>query len=82
MMKAMEQCTIQAAFTGDYGSLLQAFALNPLIPDGAEAKRVLDELLVSHERYLPQFADIIAKRKKEGIFCEDSVVQHLMKAEW
>ena len=24
----------------------------------------------------------VAKRKKEGIFCEDSVVQRLMKAEW
>lgn len=30
--------------------------------------------------YLPQFAEVIAKRKKEGIFCEDSVVQNLMKA--
>ena len=80
MMKAMEQCTIQAALTGDYGSLLQAFALNPLIPDGAEARRVLDELLVAHEKYLPQFAEIIAKRKEEGIFCEDSVVQNLVRA--
>lgn len=80
MMKAMEQCTIQAALTGDYGSLLQAFALNPLIPDGAEARRVLDELLVAHEKYLPQFAEITAKRKKEGVFCEDSVVQNLVRA--
>ena len=80
MMKAMEQCTIQAALTGDYGSLLQAFALNPLIPDGAEARRVLDELLVAHEKYLPQFAEIIAKRKEEGVFCEDSVVQNLVRA--
>ena len=79
-MKAMEQCTIQAALTGDYGSLLQAFALNPLIPDGAEARRVLDELLVAHEQYLPQFTEIIAKRKKEGVFCEDSVVQNLVRA--
>ncbi|HIX38839.1 MAG TPA: 6-phospho-beta-glucosidase, partial [Candidatus Blautia pullistercoris] len=80
MMKAMEQCTIQAALSGDYGSLLQAFAINPLIPDGAEARRVLDELLVAHEKYLPQFAEIIAKRKKEGVFCEDSVVQNLVRA--
>ena len=35
---------------------------------------------MAHEKYLPQFAEIIAKRKKEGIFCEDSVVQNLIKA--
>ena len=78
LMKAMEQCTIQAALTGDYGILLQAFALNPLIPNGIEAKRVLDELLVAHEAYLPQFAEIISNLKREGIVCEDDVVQKLM----
>ena len=41
---------------------------------------MLDELLVAHEKYLPQFAEIIAKRKEEGIFCEDSVVQNLVRA--
>ena len=78
LMKAMEQCTIQAALTGDYGILLQAFALNPLIPNGIEAKRVLDELLVAHEAYLPQLSEIISKRKKDGIICQDDVVRKLM----
>lgn len=78
VMKAMEQCTIQAALTGDYGMLLQAFALNPLIPNGKTAKRVLDELLVAHENYLPQFTDIISKIKEEGIFCQDDVVQKIV----
>ena len=31
MMKAMEECTIQAALTGDYGLALEAFVLNPLV---------------------------------------------------
>lgn len=31
LMKAMEELTIEAAVTGDYGTLLQAFTTNPLI---------------------------------------------------
>ena len=31
-MKAMEECTIEAAVTGNYGMALEAFYLNPLIP--------------------------------------------------
>ena len=31
MMKAMEECTIEAALTGDYGKALEAFVLNPLV---------------------------------------------------
>ena len=74
MMKAMEQCTIQAALTGDYGSLLQAFALNPLIPDGAEQEGCLMNFWWLTKNICHSFAEIIAKRKEEGIFCEDSVV--------
>lgn len=79
VMKAMEECTIQAALTGDYGMLLQAFTINPLIRSGKEGKRVMDELLVAHERYLPKFADSIARLKEQGIQCEDEVVQDLMR---
>ena len=49
-----------------------------MIPNGIEAKRVLDELLVAHEAYLPQFSEIISKRKKDGIICQDDVVRKLM----
>ena len=48
-MKAMEECTIEAAITGNYGLALEAFILNPLIPSGKNAKEVLDELLIAHE---------------------------------
>lgn len=63
MMKAMEECVIEAAITGDYGLALEAFTLNPLIENGREGRRVLDELLVAHEKYLPQFASVIEKLK-------------------
>ena len=56
VMKAMEECTIEAAITGDYGLALQAFLLNPQVMGGNIAKQVLDEMLVANEKYLPQFA--------------------------
>lgn len=55
LMKAMEELTIEAAVTGDYGTLLQAFTMNPLITSGNEGKQVMDELLEAHKQYLPQF---------------------------
>lgn len=59
VMKAMEQCTIEAATTGDYGKALQAFMINPLIPGGHFAKDLLDEMLVAHKKYLPLFHEAI-----------------------
>lgn len=55
LMKAMEELTIEAAVTGDYGTLLQAFTMNPLITSGNEGKQVMDELLEAHKQYLSQF---------------------------
>ena len=77
-MKAMEECVIKAAITGDYGLALQSFMLNPLVKGGACAKQVLDELLVAHKKYLPQFADKIAELESEGVESKDSVVMDLM----
>lgn len=55
MMKNMELVTIEAAVTGDYGTALQAFTVNPLVPSGEIAKQLLDEMLVAHKKHLPQF---------------------------
>lgn len=59
LMKAMEETTIRAAITGDYGAALQAFTMNPLIPAGHLAKTLLDQMLYAHKEYLPQFANKI-----------------------
>lgn len=80
VMKAMEECVIEAALNGDYGMALQAFTLNPLIKSGMEAKLVLDELLVAHERYLPQFSDKIRQLKESGVEPKDQVVKDLIAA--
>jgi len=77
VMKAMEECTIQAAINGDYGMLLQAFILNPQIVSGETAKRILDELLVAHKAYLPKFADKIAELEAAGVTIKDDVAREL-----
>ncbi len=59
LMKAMEECTIEAAMTGNPGKLEEAFMLNPLIPGGREAEQVMKELLLAHKEHLPRFADYI-----------------------
>lgn len=55
LMKAMEELTIEAAVSGDRGTLLQAFTMNPLITSGDVAKTVMEELLEAHKEYLPNF---------------------------
>lgn len=65
LMKGMEQATIDAAITGDYDKALHAFTINPLIPSGKMAKKLLDELLIAHKDYLPQFKDAIRRIEKE-----------------
>ncbi|MDF7631764.1 6-phospho-beta-glucosidase [Erwiniaceae bacterium L1_55_4] len=61
LMKAMEETVIEAAVTGDYGAALHAFTINPLIPAGDTAIKVLDQLLYAHKAYLPKFASKIAE---------------------
>ncbi|MBC5627780.1 6-phospho-beta-glucosidase [Clostridium sp. NSJ-6] len=78
VMKAMEECVIKAAITGDYGLALQAFLLNPQVKGGAIAKTVLDEMLVAHAKYLPQFVEKIAELKEQGVESKDPVVMDLM----
>ncbi|MFE6139147.1 6-phospho-beta-glucosidase [Bacillus sp. NPDC057893] len=77
LMKNMELCVEEAAVTGDYGLALQAFIINPLIPSGETAKRVLDELLIAHKRYLPQFSEKIAELEAIGITVKDEIARNL-----
>ena len=79
MMKNMELCVEEAAVTGDYNKAVQAFILNPLIPNGDDAIKVLNELLIAHEKYLPQFKSTIAKLKKQGVKIKDKKVAKMVK---
>lgn len=79
VMKNMELCVEEAAVTGDYALALQAFIINPLIPSGETAKRVLDELLIAHKKYLPQFAEKIAELEAAGVTVKDEIARNLSK---
>ncbi|PRR83775.1 6-phospho-beta-glucosidase [Clostridium vincentii] len=77
-MKAMEECVIESAVTGNYGLILQAFLLNLQVKSGACAQELLDELLVAHKKYLPQFAKKIEELEATGVASKDAVVMDLM----
>ena len=78
-MKNMELCVEEAAVTGNYNLLLEAFILNPQIPSGEKAKQVLDELLLAHKKYLPQFAAKIAELEAAGVTIKDDVARELVE---
>ncbi|HCE13043.1 MAG TPA: 6-phospho-beta-glucosidase, partial [Enterococcus sp.] len=77
VMKAMELLTIEAAVTGDYNTALQAFTINPLVPSGETAKRVMDELFIAHKAHLPNFKATIERLEKEGVEVQDEVARDL-----
>ncbi|MCP0888060.1 6-phospho-beta-glucosidase [Ligilactobacillus sp. WILCCON 0076] len=78
LMKNMELCTVEAAVTGNYGLALQAFTMNPMIKSGSTAKRILDELLIAHKNFLPQFTDKIKQLEKDGVTVKDDIARTLI----
>lgn len=78
LMKNMELVVCEAAVKGDYGLLLQAFLLNPVIPSGNTAKKILDELLIAHKRHLPQFSNVIEVLENAGVSVRDEVAKSLI----
>ncbi|WP_272927909.1 6-phospho-beta-glucosidase [Candidatus Enterococcus huntleyi] len=78
LMKNMELCICKAAVTGDYGMLLQAFTINPLIPAGATAKTVMDELLLAHKKFLPKFVAKIEELEASGVTIKDEISRSLV----
>ncbi len=77
LMKSMELLIIEAAVTGNYGKLLQAFTINPLVVNGETAVRVMNELLIAHKKYLPQFKEKIEELEKEGVTIKDDIAREL-----
>lgn len=77
LMKAMEETIIEAALTGNYGKALEAFEINPLVQHGKEAQDLLNEMLVAHKKYLPQFADKIKELEEAGVTVKDDTARSL-----
>lgn len=60
-VKQYEILTCEAAMEGDYRKALEALVANPLIRDFDKAKSCLDELLIGHKEYLPNFNTALRK---------------------
>ena len=58
-IKAFELLACKAAVSGKYEDALAAMVINPLVQSEKLGKAVLDELLLAHADYLPQFAGAI-----------------------
>ncbi len=64
-IKSFEIASVEAAVSGDYNKALLAMMINPLVASQKYAIPVLDELLMAHRKYLPQFAEWFAKKDAE-----------------
>lgn len=58
-IKAFERLAAEAAYTGDYNTALLAMTTNPLVSDDTEGRKLLNEMLLAHKKYLPQFKNVI-----------------------
>lgn len=67
VQKAMEECAIEAALTGSYSALKEAFIINPLIESGDTMIAMMNELLVAHKEHLPQFKETIEQLEAAGV---------------
>ena len=55
-VKTYEQLTVEAAVKGDRKALYEALMVHPLGPQVDKVKEVLEDLLTTNKRFLPQFA--------------------------
>jgi 6-phospho-beta-glucosidase len=54
-IKSFERVACEAAVTGDYNLAVLALTINPLVASDTIAKKIVDEMLEAHKKYLPQF---------------------------
>lgn len=58
-IKAFERLVVDAAVFGDYYKAILALTINPLVQSDKLAKTLVDELMIAHKDYLPQFKKFI-----------------------
>ena len=54
-LKAFEVLLTNVAVSGNYDDALYAMTINPQVQSEAKARAILDEMLVAHKDYLPEF---------------------------
>lgn len=54
-IKSFERVACDAAITGDYNKAVLALTINPLVASDTIAKKIVNEMMEAHKKYLPQF---------------------------
>ena len=62
-IKGFEVAASQAAFSGELNDVLLALNLSPLIHSDRDAEQLAREMILAHEKWLPNFAATIEKLK-------------------
>jgi len=65
-LKSFEKLTCIAALSGKYEDAYVAMVSNPLVQSEKVGRLVLDELLLAHAPYLPQFECVIEGLRKNS----------------
>jgi len=63
-IKTFERLVVDAAVFGDYHKAILALTVNPLVQSDKLAKVLVDELMIAHKDYLPQFKELIEENLK------------------
>jgi 6-phospho-beta-glucosidase len=62
-IKGFEVAASQAAISGELNDVLLALNLSPLIHSDRDAEQLAREMILAHEKWLPNFAATIEKLK-------------------
>ena len=63
-IKGFEVAASEAAISGKLDDVLLALNLSPLIHSDRDAEKLAREMILAHERWLPNFAATIEKLKQ------------------
>ncbi len=63
-IKTFERLVVDSAVFGDYYKAILALTVNPLVQSDKLAKTLVDELMIAHKDYLPQFKGLIEENFK------------------
>ncbi len=64
-LKSFERLTVKAAISGEYNDAFIAMVTNPLVQSETTGRKVLDALLLAHEKHLPQFKKVIKELREK-----------------
>jgi len=64
-IKGFEVAASQAAISGELNDVLLALNLSPLVQSDRDAEKLARDLILAHEKWLPNFAGAIDKLKSE-----------------